>query len=936
MKKLLLYAMLLSALSAVAADLPPTPFAALPVSGQSFAVLKNGSPYFDFTLIGFGPNWAYFPFKGTASGSPGSLTAENTGSLDGATISLKSRAAATGSDSFQMVYNLSSSKEIPVTMIASGLNFDPSAFAGGKVLVKTADGTMSELKMPLDKTGIGKQVSECTLVDAAGLKTRLDFEPACDIASDVQGRILLAAGTLSQPVTQTITVALPAELTFYSSVAEVPAEPGFDAWYPFTPTSNGSNPGEIGLQDWLEKPAGAHGRISLQDDKLMYNGKPIKLWGLNMTYGSCAPDKGLADRRTALYSKYGINSVRFHKFADGTGWQGIQSSQSFVNLDPSGLDRMDYFISKLKDAGIFVTLSPNFGTNPGPDEYSRVPYLDELGKPNNSGRVKTGFGTIFLSRELQEIQFEQMTKFLTHKNTYTGMTYAEDPCVAAVELINEESILFNNTLQALQKSPALRQRASEAFCDWLQKRYGSKEALLAAWGPDAINSFVNEGFTNESWEAKTIVPAGNTWFYDPDILNGEQKAKKARLLDTMRFLYELQNDFYSRYIQAIRGTGYEGEILSSNWQAGRAFSHYYNLHSDALVGLIDRHNYFGGISGAKIKTDSMLADPGSTILSAGMQQVDNRPFMESEWVHKNPTEWSVEGPAIIGAYGMGLQGWDASFVFQNDDQGKFNSQVLVKDWTGVMTPQILGAFPAISRQVLRGDVNESDVKAVRYVHIPSLHEGKIGFNDRVEQSGDIKTFTSDKVPSQALAAVRCTVEFSDSWKDTPEFNLAACTTNGGIRSATGQLFWKGSETQPGGYFTINSPATKAVVGFSQGEKCVLGDVTIEPESRFSAIYLSAQEKDKILADSEKIIVTAIARSRNTGTKILADTLLIEKGKAPLVMEPVKARITLKREPSAVYLLDHDGILTKKMLPVENGSFEIDGAQDKTCYYLITY
>ena len=47
----------------------------------------------------------------------------------------------------------------------------------------------------------------------------------------------------------------------------------------------------------------------------------------------------------------------------------------------------------------------------------------------------------------------------------------------------------------------------------------------------------------------------------------------------------------------IRGTGYEGEIVASNWQAGRALSHYYNLHSDYRVGVIDRHNYFGGGGG---------------------------------------------------------------------------------------------------------------------------------------------------------------------------------------------------------------------------------------------------------------------------------------------------------------------------------------------------
>jgi len=124
----------------------------------------------------------------------------------------------------------------------------------------------------------------------------------------------------------------------------------------------------------------------------------------------------------------------------------------------------------------------------------------------------------------------------------------------------------------------------------------------------------------------------------------------------------------------VREAGYSGEILGSNWQAGRAYSHYANLHSDARVGWIDRHNYFGGGRGGtgKFNAGSMLARAGSGSLSAGLQQVDDRPFMLSEWIHVFPNEWGAEGPAIIGAYGLGLQGWDASFLFQNGDQAAFS------------------------------------------------------------------------------------------------------------------------------------------------------------------------------------------------------------------------------------------------------------------------
>ena len=214
----------------------------------------------------------------------------------------------------------------------------------------------------------------------------------------------------------------------------------------------------------------------------------------------------------------------------------------------------------------------------------------------------------------------------------------------------------------------------------------------------------------------------------------------------------------------------EGELVASNWQAGRAYSHFYNLHSDALIGTVDRHNYFGGGSETRIDNATMLMLPGSGILSSGMQQVLDRPFMLSEWIHVTPNEWGVEGPAIIGAYGMGLQGWDVSFMFQNRDNAGFSKEIGRDNWE-VTTPQILGVFPAVARQVVRGDVTESPLVAPNYVHVPSLDQQKLGFQDKVTQQYDVKAFETDKVPAAALAVARCGVQFTDSYRQTPEFDV---------------------------------------------------------------------------------------------------------------------------------------------------------------------
>ena len=310
--------------------------------------------------------------------------------------------------------------------------------------------------------------------------------------------------------------------------------------------------------------------------------------------------------------------------------------------------------------------------------------------------------------------------------------------------------------------------------------------------------------------------------------------------------------------------------------------------------------------------------------------------MLSEWIHVTPNEWGVEGPAILGAYGMGLQGWDVSFMFQNRDTGGFADRVDADRWS-VTKPCIVGVFPAVARQVLRGDVAESDVTATRYVHVPSLADGKLGFVEKVTQQHDVKTFDGDKVPSRALAAARCVVEFTDAYRDTPVFNLAKYVQDGVTTSSTGQLRWSEGKTKLDGVFTMDTPGTKAVVGFAEGKTYVLGDVTIAPKSRFAAVYVTAQGPQESIAASQNVLVVAIARARNTGAKIVLDSRILAKGKAPVVMEPVRASIRIPRADKAtVHILDHDGCKTGNTLPLQNGVLVIDTARDKTPYYLITY
>ncbi|MFW6189168.1 MAG: beta-galactosidase [Planctomycetota bacterium] len=940
--------MLMSALLAGTLCLPAVAreagFTAFPQGPKLLTIARGGQPYAELSFGGWGPNWSWLGFKGRVRQEDGRTVLVNSArvSSSDAQVELRAEMARTGPRRLSLDLTLTSDKDTDLTYIIAGLSPKAAALSDGRFVVTRADGGSDTVEMPLARKGLGEGVQKFVMVDGRGRRTGFAFEPALDVTSDGEARIVLARElSADRPVRASITIDFPEPLTYYASGGEMPQESGFEEWYTFQPSDDYTRPSELSMADWLDKPAGRRGRIRRRGDDLYYDGERIKLWGLNLCYrGGCAPKKEIADRRAAFYARNGVNSVRMHKWADGTGWAGIQSADSVAEFEPEGLDLFDYQVAKLKEAGIYVKLSQAFGTiKIGPGDLDVVPYAEEFGQfTEKRRRVGGGNSTLYYSPEIQELTVEQITNLLEHENPHTGLTYAEDPAVAFIEIVNESSVLFYTSMNPLKKSPTLRRMAAERFSDWLKEKYGSQQKLVEAWGEKAFDSFAGEGFepVGESLEKRNILPLGNPWFWDPRQLNGSQRFRRRRLLDTLEFLYELQNEAYDRIVAGIRAAGYEGEITGSNWQAGRMFSHYANLHSDALVGTIDRHNYFGGGSGSTINNVTMLRVPGSGMLSASMQQVADRPFMLSEWIHVYPNEWGVEGPALIGAYGMGLQGWDVSYIFQNRDDGTFSDRLGRSKWD-VTAPQVMGVFPAVARQVLRGDVAEADATAPRYVHVPSLFEGKLDFEDTVQQEYDVKTFDSDKVPSRALAAARCVVDFVDQPRPTPEFDLDAYAEGAVYVSANGQLRWRAGDSKLDGHFAMDTPGTKAVVGFAEGETIGLGQVTIAPRSRFGAVYVTAQGPDGEVATADALLVVAIARARNTGMKVFEDSRIIDKGEAPVVMEPVAAAIRIDRPGAAtVHVLDHDGVRTGRTLPVEDGEFTIDGARDRTPYYLVTY
>ena len=118
----------------------------------------------------------------------------------------------------------------------------------------------------------------------------------------------------------------------------------------------------------------------------------------------------------------------------------------------------------------------------------------------------------------------------------------------------------------------------------------------------------------------------------------------------------------------------------------------------------------------------------------------------------------------------------------------------------------------------------------------------------------------------------------------------------------------------------------------------MGDVKIQLDTPFASLFLTALERGKDLAEGKRALITVMARTSNTGfTYFAPDNKVLNNGKAPILLEPVKGTVTIsKRQIEAVYILDHDGRRTGRTLPVKDGRFTLDGAKDKAIYYEVVF
>jgi len=626
-------------------------------------------------------------------------------------------------------------------------------------------------------------------------------------------------------------------------------------WYPFNgeslaPTS------VISAADCLDAPAGKHGWLLMDgNDYHFSDGTPVKFWGVNICNMGAFPEQAVADKWSSYLAKQGVNGVRFHKFA----WDGTSPLPGSTVIEAKLFNRLDYFHFKLKEQGTYTGWSHIYGHRVRPADSTRVKAYHEIVNAGSDHLKGSTIGLVHFAPDLQQLSIELTVNMLNHHNPYTGMRYADDPALSFVEFQNEDNAFFPTTIQMMEDCPTYKAMICRIFSGWLREKYGTQENLKKAWG-DVFNVF-DQCYPNESLDNENINPMPHHWYFSNDCFEKRPNWRR-RLYDSARFIYECQQDYYDKMTEAVRATGYKGAIVGSCWQAGDHIGHYYNLYADYKTGVIDRHNYFGGSGGhtlraEKFNNSSMLTNPGSGLLGTGMQQVEGRPFVLSEWMSLIPNEWVAEASPLIALYGLGLQGWDGSFSF-GSNQPSITSTLEVRGG-GVYnadSPLQASLYPALFRMIQHGDIETGKDIGVCNLHVPSFIEGKLGFRTDIKQQGDQKQFDGI-IPLKAMAVGRVSNRFVEEYQETSsqlDYLNYYDTRKKEYTSTTGQFVWNVKDK---GYFTMETPCSRAAVGFNAGTTLNLGNIRykLEKKNPFAVMLLTSLEKGVSLDKTQRAFVT---------------------------------------------------------------------------------
>lgn len=625
-----------------------------------------------------------------------------------------------------------------------------------------------------------------------------------------------------------------------------------------------------------EKPAGKDGCITVKDGHFaLPDGRRWRIWGVNLTFNAVAPTKADAPGIARQLARFGINCVRLHHM-DHPSPRGILAAGGADSgrLDADTMDRLDFFISELKKQGIYVDINLNVSR-----AYKAGDGVRDF---DNLGYAK---GATYFNERLIELQQEYARTLLTHKNPYTGAEYRNEPAVALVEVVNENSLVEawitgrlvgddedkgnNPTWRVIPVS--YDRELTQLYNAWLKRTQT----------PAALMLIRKEAGVAEGAEIPRLKPAEFP------------KAGKLRFETEARFYIETENAFFGQMRKLLKeDLGVKAPVIGNSMHSKGTPSQA-QLLSLAQFDALDGHYYWShpskkrGPDGKTYETyvnRPMINVPEqSNAVTVARSAKAGKPYIISEVNTPFPSDWLADGFPILTAYAA-FQDWDGIFWFTfANDASWSQKQVTPRNFDIWQDPIKMPQVAAGALLFRRADVAPARETVVRNYTAEQCYESLRGGWKAAP------LFTPGYPELLSLAHGVRIGDLDAKPGETAPFPAAPAKP---VKSDTGELEWRvGPDGK--GLVTIDAPRAQGLVGFVKGSGAASRNLAADVANEYCALMLAAQDEAPI-ARAGRLLLTAGARSTLTGMEWNENrTIVKQPGKMPLLIEPVRGAVTLK-------------------------------------------
>ncbi|MCR5380082.1 MAG: hypothetical protein K6G44_03775 [Lentisphaeria bacterium] len=422
----------------------------------------------------------------------------------------------------------------------------------------------------------------------------------------------------------------------------------------------------LDLSHQVESPAGKFGRAVIgKTGDLVFEqrpNEPLHLMGFNgypynlLTLESDDEFKKQAHDFAQAARRAGFRLFRTHGFFDRTLCHG---SHKDMEINPAQLDRWDFLLNELKQAGIYlhVTLL-SFGL------YDDATPHNTLFEERDKHKLQMYLG----NRWIRDHFIYGAKTVLNHVNPYTKLAWKDDPAIAFVEFYNEQELGLERVAPVLAKFPNLKAELRRQFREWLAVKY--KDVI-----PPELQKELN---------GKPLAEAELP----------SQKDRKSALANAYAlFTITLAEKSYAWCEKIVRDTGYKG--LLSNYNVARKIADAAARWSTCQY--ICQNTYFQhpiggwGAPSCRVGQDSSLAGAVNYWRTANTSRIAGRPFTITEYNHCFWNPYQYENGAVMGAYSA-LQGFNALQIHENP--------ILMNSST---MPQAIGSFSCGNNPIVRAN-----------------------------------------------------------------------------------------------------------------------------------------------------------------------------------------------------------------------------------------